>query len=151
MGIASVVIFGVIISLSEGTLSVYYFAESLKSVPLIIAGTAYAVASFPILVNHFTNQDMVAFREIVESMFRRLFFFILPLIAYIFILREPLISVFFETGLFTPEAALITSTMLGIFVFSALTTSIFNYLCACTLCLRQVTDTVPCLSVTCSF
>ena len=123
-GVGNIIIFSVIVSLSEGALSVYYFAENLKTVPLIIVGTAYAVATFPILVNYCTENKMDKFRETIESAFRRLFFFIFPLIAYIFILREPLISFFFETGYFTEETTFITGTMLGMFVFSALAMSV---------------------------
>ncbi len=129
IGVANIIIFGLIVSISEGVLSVYYFADNLKAVPLVIVGTAYSVATFPILVNYVTEHNMGRFRDVLESSFRRLFFFILPLIAYIFALREPLISFFFESGLFTPETTIITATILGIFVFSALTMSVL-VLCA---------------------
>ena len=129
IGIANIIIFSMIVSLSEGLLSVYYFAENLKNVPLAVIGTAYAVATFPILVSYFNKQNLRDFRATIEGSFRRLFFFILPLIAYVFVLREPLISIFFETGLFTEETTFITGTMLGMFIFSAFSMSIL-VLCA---------------------
>ena len=67
---------------------------------------------------------METFRTITESSFRRLLFFILPLIAYIFILRDLLISFFFETGLFTAETTFITGTILGIFIYGAFASSV---------------------------
>ena len=127
--VSQVVIFGAIVSLSQGVSSIYYFANTLKMVPLSIVGLAYSVASFPILVSCFTEGKMDAFREIIEKSLRRLLLFILPLIAYIFVLREELVSFFFETGLFTPENTSITATMVGVFVFSALTMSIL-FFCA---------------------
>ena len=129
LGVANIIIFSIIVSISEGVLSIYYFADNLKAVPLVIVGTAYSVATFPILVNYFTERNMDKFKEVLEAAFRRLFFFILPLIAYVFVLREPLISFFFESGLFTSETTIITATILGIFVFSALTMSVLT-LCA---------------------
>lgn len=129
VSVAQIVIFGAIVSISEGVLSVYYFADNLKSVPLVVVGAAYSVASFPILVNYFTDHNMTAFRETVEGSLRRLFLFILPLIAYVFALREPLISLFFETGQFTSETTFITGTIVGVFALSALTMSILT-ICA---------------------
>ena len=124
VAVSNIIIFGSLVSLSGGAVSVYYFAENLRSVPLVIVGTAYAVAAFPILVSCRTTGNMEKFRAVTEGAFRRLLFFILPLIAYIFILRDLLISFFFETGLFTAETTVITGTILGIFVYSAFATGV---------------------------
>lgn len=122
--ITHILIFSVVAGISEGALSIYYFAESLKAVPTVLIGTAYSVATFPILVAHFTENNMTAFRSVVENALRRLFFFILPIIALVFILREPLISMLFETGSFTAETTAITAVIVGVFIISALTMSI---------------------------
>ena len=124
--ITNLIIFGVVVSISEGTLSVYYFAENLKAVPVIVIGIAYSVASFPVLVRLALQNDKQGFREIVEVTLRRLLFFILPLVALVFVLREPIISLLFETGKFTTETTFITGTIVGIFIFGALTTSVLN-------------------------
>lgn len=121
--ITHILIFSVVASISEGALSIYYFAESLKAVPTVLIGTAYSVATFPILVAHFTEKNMTAFRSVIENALRRLFFFILPIIAFVFILREPLISMLFETGSFTAETTAITAVIVGVFIISALTMS----------------------------
>ena len=122
--ITHILVFSVVAGISEGALSIYYFAESLKAVPTVLIGTAYSVATFPILVTHFTENNMTEFRSVVESALRRLFFFILPIITFVFILREPLISVLFETGSFTAETTAITAVIVGVFIISALTMSI---------------------------
>ena len=122
--VTHILVFSVVAGISEGALSIYYFAESLKAVPTVLIGTAYSVATFPILVAHFTEGNMTAFRSVIESALRRLFFFILPIIAFVFILREPLISMLFETGSFTAETTAITAVIVGVFIVSALTMSI---------------------------
>ena len=122
--VTHILVFSVVAGISEGALSIYYFAESLKAVPIVLIGTAYSVATFPLLVTHFTAGNMDAFRSIIESALRRLFFFILPIITFVFILREPLISLIFETGLFTAETTAITAFILGVFIVSALTMSV---------------------------
>lgn len=129
LGLSHVLIFSVIVSLSEGALSVYYFAENIRAIPLVVVGMAYSVASFPILVNHFTNNSMHLFKEVLLRSIRHLFFFIFPLIAFVFALREELISFFFETGHFTPDMTFITGTIVGAFVFGAITVSVIS-LCA---------------------
>ena len=121
--ITNIIIFGSLVSLSDGAVSVYYFAENLRSIPLVIVGAAYAIAAFPILVRCRTTGRMEEFRSVTESSFRRLVFLIFPLIAYIFILRDLLISFFFETGLFTAETTFITGTILGIFIYGAFASS----------------------------
>ncbi len=122
--ITHILVFSVVAGISKGALSIYYFAESLKAVPTVLIGTAYSVATFPILVAHFTENNMTAFRSVIENALRRLFFFILPIITFVFILREPLISVLFETGSFTAETTAITAVIVGVFIISALTMSI---------------------------
>ena len=122
--ITHLLVFSVVAGISEGALSIYYFAESLKAVPIVLIGTAYSVASFPLLVTHFTESNMDAFRSVIENALRRLFFFILPIIAFVFILREPLISLLFETGSFTAETTAITAVIVGVFIISALTMSV---------------------------
>lgn len=122
--IAEVFIFSVVISISKGALSIYYFAEGLKAVPLGVIGTAYSVATFPILVTHYMKNNMDAFRAVTENALRRLLFFILPIIAFVFILREPLISLLLETGLFTKEITAVTGTIVAAAIPYALTTSI---------------------------
>ena len=122
--ITHILIFSVVAGISEGALSIYYFAESLKAVPTVLVGTAYSVATFPILVAHFTENNMTAFRSVVENALRRLFFFILPIMTFVFILREPLISMILETGSFTAETTAITAVIVGVFIISALTMSI---------------------------
>ncbi len=127
--ITHILIFSVVAGISEGALSIYHFAESLKAVPTGLVGIAYSVATFPILVTYFTKNDMPAFRSVVETALRRLFFFILPIIAFVFILREPLISLLFETGSFTAETTAITAVIVGVLIISALTMSILT-ICA---------------------
>ena len=129
IGFSHVLIFSAIVSLSEGSLSVYYFAENLRGIPLVVVGLAYSVAAFPMLVNHFVQNDMRAFNRVVSRSIRHLFFYILPIIAFVFALREELIRFFFETGNFTPEMTFITGTVVGAFVFGALAMSVIS-LCA---------------------
>ena len=125
--IAQIIIFGVVVGITSGALSVYYFADNLKAIPLVIIGTAYSVASFPLLVEHFTRGDLKGVRDIIEQAFCRLFFFILPLIALVFVLRGPLVELVFQTGEFTAETAIITGSIVGIFVFSALSSSVLAF------------------------
>ena len=122
--VTHILVISVVAGISEGALSIYYFAESLKAVPIVLIGTAYSVATFPILVAHFTENNMGAFRSVIENALRRLFFFILPIIAFVFILREPLISLLFETGSFTAETTAITAVIVGVFIIGALTMSV---------------------------
>ena len=46
-GIAEGFVFGTVVSISQGTLSVYYFAQSLKVVPLVVIGTGLFRGIFP--------------------------------------------------------------------------------------------------------
>ena len=122
--VAYIFILSTVATISEGAVSVFYFAEHIKAVPAYVIGTAYSVATFPILVTHFTENNMRAFRTVLENALRRLFFFILPAIALIFILREPIISLLFQTGLFTAETVTATAVIVGVFVVGALTISV---------------------------
>ncbi|MDE0243247.1 MAG: hypothetical protein OYG31_00840 [Candidatus Kaiserbacteria bacterium] len=128
-GLAHLLIFSFIVSLSEGSLSIYYFAENLRAIPLVVVGLSYSIAAFPLLVSHFAKGDMGSFNRTVLRTIRHLFLFIFPLIAFVFTLREEIIGFFFETGRFTHEMTFITGTIVGAFIFGALTMSIIS-LCA---------------------
>ena len=128
-GIAEVFIFSAVVSISKGALSAYYFAQSLRTLPLIVVGTAYSIATFPILVTHFAENNIQAFRDVIENALKRLLFFILPIIAFVFILREPLVTMILKTGAFSVEATVVTSAIVAVLMPHALTTS-FLVICA---------------------
>ena len=126
--IANIIIFSLIISVSEGLLSVYYFSETLYFVPYTIFALSYSVASFPILARYFSNGEMGNFISTFESAIKQLFLFIIPSAVLIFIFREQLVSVLFETGTFTNTETKAVSTILGLFVFNLLSISITSLL-----------------------
>ena len=82
------------------------------------------MASFPALVTHFTQKDTKGFKQVINNALRRLLFFIVPIIAFIFVLREPLVSLLFETGFFTAETTVVTSAVVAALMPHALTTSV---------------------------
>lgn len=126
--LGNIFIFALIISISEGLLSIYYFSETLYFIPFTIFALSYSVASFPLLVRYFIKKDINKFILTLESAIKQLFLFIIPSAVLIFVFREEIVSLLFETGTFTSSDVKITSSVLGLFVFNLLSVSLVSIL-----------------------
>ncbi len=118
--IALLIIFGILTGISAGTLSVYWFADNLRSVPLALIGISYSIAAFPILATHFARHEYERFRDKVAEALQNTFFLVLPILGFLIIFPEEIIRILFETGLFDASTTRITAIVLSVLALSTL-------------------------------
>lgn len=105
--------------LGSGSIAVFVFAYNLQAVPLAIIGASYSVAAFPTLAAALSNGEREHFLDQVALAARYVFFWSMPIIALIVVLRAYLVRVVLGTGAFDW-----TDTRLTAAVFALLSLSL---------------------------
>jgi putative peptidoglycan lipid II flippase len=98
--------------LPTGSISYLYYADRLVQFPLGIFAIAIATAVLPSLSRHAANEDMEGLKSTFAYSFKLILYIMLPSIAGLIVLREPIISLLFERGKFDSYAVLMTSQAL---------------------------------------
>lgn len=104
--------------LASGSLAIFSFAQNLQSVPLGIIGVSFAIAVFPTLSALAAKKDNENFVKTFSETFRQILFFIIPLSAFILILRAQIVRIILGAGKFDWEDTILTFQCLGIFSLS---------------------------------
>jgi putative peptidoglycan lipid II flippase len=110
--------------LPEGSVAVLYFADRLVQFPLGIFAIAAATAALPSLSRQATLNDLHALKETFGYAIRLTLFLTIPSMMGLIVLREPIVTVLFQRGEFSPQATLLTAQALlyyaiGLWAFSA--------------------------------
>jgi putative peptidoglycan lipid II flippase len=109
--------------LPEGSVTVLYFADRLVQFPLGIFAIAAATAVLPSLSRQAALQDLTALKDTFSYAVRLTLFLTIPSMVGLIILRKPIITVLFQRGEFSSDAALLTAQALlyyaiGLWAFS---------------------------------
>ena len=104
--------------LASGSLAIFNFAQNLQSVPLGIIGVSFAIAVFPTLSALYSKNEKEKFIVNFSETFRQILFFIIPLSAFILLLRAQIVRVVLGAGKFDWEDTVLTFQCLGIFSIS---------------------------------
>jgi putative peptidoglycan lipid II flippase len=105
-------------TLASGSLAIFTFAQNLQSVPLGLFGISFAIAVFPILSSLAAKEEKVNFIKTFSTTLRQILFFVIPLSAFLFVLRAQIVRVVLGSGKFDWEDTILTFQCLGIFAFS---------------------------------
>ncbi|MBU1166854.1 murein biosynthesis integral membrane protein MurJ [Patescibacteria group bacterium] len=105
-------------NLSEGSLTVFNFANNLQSFPIGIFGISLAVSSFPFLSEAASTNNSSLFQKHFTNTFGRICYFIIPVSLLMWLLREQIVRLVLGAGEFSWEATQLTSLSLGYFTFS---------------------------------
>ncbi len=105
-------------TLASGSISIFNLASNLGAVPLGIFAFSVAVAAFPNLSEAYAKRDEVEFGNIFRRSAMNILFFIVPISLLMFVLRNQVIQVAFERGLFTQQDAALTAASFGFFAAS---------------------------------
>lgn len=116
--IVLVVFAGVASFMAVGSVSVFQFALNLQSVPLGLIGVSYSVAAFPTLARMFSSGNRTEFVNYVATALRHIFFWSIPAIALIIVIRAQIVRVILGTGAFNWDDTRLTAAALAIFVLS---------------------------------
>lgn len=107
-------------SLSEGTISVYNFANNLQAVPLGLFAFSFAVAAFPALSEARAKGDDRGFLLLLSKTLGQILFFIIPSAVLLLVLRAYAVRIPLGYGKFGWDDTISTFTTLGVFAFGLL-------------------------------
>lgn len=91
-------------AVSEGAVRALYTGNRMVQLPLSVFGIAISVAILPTLARAVTRGDHDEVRATLMHGFRQSLFLVLPAMAGIILLREPIVRLLFERGEFSPLA-----------------------------------------------
>ncbi len=110
--------------LTAGSISVFMFAYNLQAVPLTIIGVSYSVAAFPTLARLHAQGSHTEFARYVETALRHIFFWTIPAMVFVVVLRAQLVRVILGAGAFGWGATRLTAAALALFILSLAAQSI---------------------------
>lgn len=87
--------------LISGSVSWLYYTDRLVELPLGIFGITLGVAALPSMSRQASNGDLHGLAQSVSFSLRLIAFFTIPASVALILLREPIISLLFQRGLFT--------------------------------------------------
>lgn len=86
--------------LPQGSITYLYYSMRLIQFPIGIFGVAMGMAVLPALSEHAVKGDMALLRDDFSFALRLLFFITLPAMAGLIALREPIVNILFQRGVF---------------------------------------------------
>ena len=111
-----------------GSITQYYQAFLIISLPLGIFGMAVSTAAFPTLAENVTLGRMDRFRSIIQDTLRSILFLSLPSSIGLIVLGLPIIQVLLEHGAYSLDSAFSTSVPLAFFAFGLIGLSMVEIL-----------------------
>jgi putative peptidoglycan lipid II flippase len=105
--------------MAEGSITVFNFAYSLQSIPLMIIGVSYSVAAFPTLVKLFSEGNRERFLEHISRALANVLFWSIPATILFVVLRAQIVRVTLGAGNFSWSDTRLTAAALALFVVSA--------------------------------
>lgn len=124
----AIILVSIISGFSTGTMSIFNFAFNLQSVPIGVIGISYSVASFPLLVRFFQNDEFDKFVDMIIQTLRKIIFWSLPIMALFIVLRAQIVRVLLGGGSFSWNDTRLTAGVLAMFVFGIVAQSLVHVL-----------------------
>lgn len=106
---------------AAGTLSVFYFAYDLETVPIGILAVSYAIAAFPTMTEYWAKHDRAGLKKFMKQIITRTLAAVIPLTLFVIMARRLIVKLVLGWGrgsAFTPEHIELTAAALGIFALS---------------------------------
>ena len=111
-------------ALTAGSISVFMFAYNLQAAPLAVIGASYSVAAFPKLAQMFSRGEREEFLAHVSIAARHIFFWSLPAIALIVVLRAYIVRIVLGSGAFDWTDTRLTAAALALLCVSLVSQSL---------------------------
>lgn len=96
-------------TLSAGSVAALSYAWAVTMLPLSVFGMAPATAAFPTLAQAAAQEDWARFRHTLSTGLRITLFLTIPSSVGLILLREPLIALLFQRGLFDAASTRLTA------------------------------------------
>lgn len=103
-------------NLSEGSLTIFNFANNLAHVPVGLFGISFAVSAFPVLSEFVATKNSSRFAQTVYKTASQILFFLVPTIVLFVLLDEQIVRLVYGAGEFTWDSTKLTAKTLLYFV-----------------------------------
>jgi putative peptidoglycan lipid II flippase len=104
-----------------GAISVFNLSYNLSFLPIGILGVSFATAVFPALSKLWVENNKSDFYLRFRESFLQVLYFAFPIGLMVFILRNQIVQIIYQTGKFDETAVAITAAALGVYVLSLAT------------------------------
>jgi putative peptidoglycan lipid II flippase len=102
-------------TIGAGSIAIFNFANHIQYIPIGLIGISFAVASFPALSRAAAQGNEKALGEAFSSAFRHVVFLVLPIAVLLFLLRNQIVGIVYQTGVFEESDAQLTAAAIGVF------------------------------------
>jgi len=123
-----IVITAIASTLNVGSITVFQFANNLQALPIVLIGSSFALASFPVLSRSWANGQKDEFLQKFSLIFRQILFLIIPASFLIFLIRAQIVRIVLGTGEFGWWETRLTAASLGIFSFGIFALALIPFL-----------------------
>lgn len=106
--------------MDTGAVAALNYAFRLTQVPIWIYVAAVSVVILPSLSNHLALGKVEAAQKVMGSAIRSVFFIVLPVMLFLFVLREPITIGLFKRGAFDEQSVALTTDILEGYTLSIL-------------------------------
>lgn len=117
--------------LGTGSYTVFYLAQHLQLFPVSVIGIAFGQASLPYMAQMYQEGKLDEYKKIVIQSILNLFFFAIPIAAFLVIARTPTVRLFFGGQKFDWEATVLTAYSLSYFALGLPSHTIYYFLTRC--------------------
>ncbi|KKT28573.1 MAG: hypothetical protein UW43_C0001G0049 [Candidatus Yanofskybacteria bacterium GW2011_GWA1_44_21] len=124
--IGLVVITSIASLLGSGSITILNLATNLQFVPISIVGISLATAVFPQLSTHAAKNELLEFKKKLNHALWLTLVFTGLLAVAIFIFRNIIVDAIFKVGQFKDADRALTASVVGIFMFSAVSQSLMH-------------------------
>lgn len=102
--------------LGSGSIALFSLTQNMLNVPLAIIGVSYSVASFPLLVKYFNENNFDLFIKRITEGAQKIIFFSLPVVFLFIVLRAQIVRVVLGTHSFSWNETRIAAALLAVFI-----------------------------------
>lgn len=104
--------------IGEGAISVFNLSNNLRYLPVGVIGIPFATAAFPALAKLWAGREKEEYLKRFRMVFSSVLYFSFPVGVLIFLLKDQIVKIVFQTGAFSGSAVEITAACLGLYFLS---------------------------------
>jgi len=132
------IVYRILVSeLSTGSLSTLKYGEKITQLLTIIFLNSVTIVIYPLLSEKASRQDWRGMKDTIGNAIRLTTFTTVPIILGVAFLREPLISIIYQHGSFSQQAAQMTSQALLFLIIGLTTNAVSSILGHATLAMQK--------------
>ncbi|MBI5411619.1 murein biosynthesis integral membrane protein MurJ [Candidatus Peregrinibacteria bacterium] len=114
--------------LTTGSLTIFYLADNLQSLPVGVIGISFAIASFATLSELAAEKNQSYFAQELARVIHQILFLIIPATVGMILLRQEIIQLILRSGQFNAQDAMLTAQVLFFLLLSLFAQSLIPVL-----------------------